>query len=103
MLPGVKADLNVLSHVDPDHVMCFGLMKHLIQAGVASISTHKKRQQLTLSVKEIVVFGDKASLRSMERIWCKQVWEGHAFYARLRAALSGAGYAIGDVLRASIL
>jgi len=34
--------------------MCFGLMKHLIQAGVASIPTQKQRERLTHLVQKIV-------------------------------------------------
>ena len=54
MLPGVEADVNALSYVDPDHLMCFGIMKHLVQALVASISTQMLRKQLTHFVKELV-------------------------------------------------
>ena len=54
ILPGVNADVNVASAVDPDHLFCYGLFKHIIQQGVASISKLELRAELTVMVKNLV-------------------------------------------------
>ena len=54
ILPGVNADVNVASAVDPDHLFCYGLFKHIIQQGVASIQTFARRTELTVMVQNLV-------------------------------------------------
>ena len=54
ILPGVNADVNVASAVDPDHLFCYGLFKHIIQQGVASIQTMELRTELTVMVQNLL-------------------------------------------------
>ena len=56
ILPGVNADVNVASAVDPDHLFCYGFFKHIIQQGVASVatSTLELRTELTVVVQNLV-------------------------------------------------
>ena len=54
ILPGVNADVNVASAVDPDHLFCYGFFKHIIHKAVASIPTVERRKELTAMVQSLV-------------------------------------------------
>jgi hypothetical protein len=54
IFPNVDADVNAASVVDPDHLFCYGLFKHIIQQGVASVQTLELRGELTAMVQSLV-------------------------------------------------
>ena len=67
ILPGVNADVNVASAVDPDHLFCYGFFKHIIHKAVASIPTVELRKELTAMVQSLVFPSGTTTLYRMER------------------------------------